>query len=297
MSMSGPTAQRGLALVTVLWVLVLLSVVAASFTLTVQREVNAVRNSIDIKRGHYLAQAGMRYALMQIFHPDQEVRWFPDGNWHRFELDGVPVEVRVSSLAGRIDLNHARPEMLDGLLRVVGVEDEGLRQTLVADIEDWRDGDDATRQSGSGADAYPDEAPGPANRPFFAVEELQQVIGISPTLYRRLAPHLTVYAGSDTVVPHGASREVLLAVPDATDEMVDEFLAQRDEAAAAGRELPAFPVGGGAFEAFGVNGYAVDVWVGLPGGLSVGRGFEAAVRSDGAASDPFVVLSTRDLPR
>ncbi len=40
-------SQRGLALVVVLWVLILLSLIAASFTKTTRTEINVTRNIID----------------------------------------------------------------------------------------------------------------------------------------------------------------------------------------------------------------------------------------------------------
>ncbi len=52
--------QRGLALVVVLWVLVLLSLIAASFTLTTRTEVNVTRNLIDNAKAEALADAGVR---------------------------------------------------------------------------------------------------------------------------------------------------------------------------------------------------------------------------------------------
>ncbi len=50
-----PGASRGLALVTVLWVLVLLSLVAASFTYTARTEINLARNQIDNAEAEALA--------------------------------------------------------------------------------------------------------------------------------------------------------------------------------------------------------------------------------------------------
>ena len=34
---------------------------------------------------------------------------------------------------------------------------------------------------------------GPKNAPFEAVEELEQVLGMTPNLYERVAPYLTTY--------------------------------------------------------------------------------------------------------
>jgi type II secretory pathway component PulK len=55
--MFGPDGHRGLALVTVLWVLVLLALMAASFTRTTRTEISLAR--ILIHNAKALADAGM----------------------------------------------------------------------------------------------------------------------------------------------------------------------------------------------------------------------------------------------
>jgi general secretion pathway protein K len=61
-----PRRQRGLALVTVLWVLVLLALIAASFTHTTRTEVNLTRNLIEAARAEALADAGVNRAILGL---------------------------------------------------------------------------------------------------------------------------------------------------------------------------------------------------------------------------------------
>src|SRR5262249_14762937 len=70
-------------------------------------------------------------------------------------------------------------------------------------------------------------------------------------IYRRLAPSITVFSRSPGVNAQLASREVLLAIPGATTEMVDDYIARREAARAAGQPLPAFP------QAAGVSGFTM----------------------------------------
>ena len=51
---AGRGAQRGLALVTVLWVLMLLALIAASFTRTTRTEINLTRNLIESAKAEAL---------------------------------------------------------------------------------------------------------------------------------------------------------------------------------------------------------------------------------------------------
>ncbi len=68
---AGRRGQRGLALVTVLWVLMLLSLVAASFTLTTRTEINVTRNLIENAKAKALADAGVYRAILGSLHPKE----------------------------------------------------------------------------------------------------------------------------------------------------------------------------------------------------------------------------------
>ncbi len=69
---AGPGAQRGLALVVVLWVLVLLSLIAASFTRTTRTEVNLASNLIDNAKAEALADAGVYRAIYAVLSNESE---------------------------------------------------------------------------------------------------------------------------------------------------------------------------------------------------------------------------------
>ncbi len=56
-------SQRRLALVTVLWVLMLLALIAASFTKTTRTEINLTRNLIENAKAEALADAGVYRAV------------------------------------------------------------------------------------------------------------------------------------------------------------------------------------------------------------------------------------------
>ena len=104
-----------------------------------------------------------------------------------------------------------------------------------AAILDWRDADDNPQAQGAERSDY--EAAGrtafPRNGAFLSVSELSRVLGVTPALYRAMAPMVTVYAWSPQVDPMSASREVLLALPGLDAGRVDAFLAERDAGAQA----------------------------------------------------------------
>ncbi len=68
----GLGSRRGLALVTVLWVLMLLALIAASFTRTTRTEVNLTRNLIENAEAEALANAGVYRAVLALLAPQTE---------------------------------------------------------------------------------------------------------------------------------------------------------------------------------------------------------------------------------
>jgi general secretion pathway protein K len=129
--------------------------------------------------------------------------------------------------------------LLRGLLLSAGLNDEEAPKLLDA-ILDWRDADTLKRLNGAEEPEY--RAAGltykPANAPFQAIEELQLVLGMRPHIYRRIAPLVTVFSRQPGVNSTVATREVLLAIPGLTAQIVDDYIAQREAALAAGTPVP-----------------------------------------------------------
>jgi general secretion pathway protein K len=245
--MHAPSRQRGVALVLVMWVAVILGIVAASFIMERHTETLVVTNSVSMARAQAAADAGITRAVVEAYRSDISSldAWKRDGAPHDWSFDGVPVRIEMRDESGKIDINAASDLLLRGLLLSVGLADDEADKLLDA-ILDWRDPDSLKRPNGAEEPEY--RAAGlsyrPGNAPFQAMEELQLVLGMRPEIYRRLAPLITVYSRSPGVSPQVASRAVLLAIPGLTTEVVDEYIAQRDAAIAAGQVVPTLPQAG-----------------------------------------------------
>ena len=239
--------QRGVALVLVMWVSVILGIVAASFILERRTETLIVMNSISMARAEAAANAGVTRAIAESYRNDPAAldAWKRDGSPHDWVYDGVPVRVEMRDESAKIDLNTASEALLRGLLVSSGLADEDANRLLDA-ILDWRDPDSFKRPNGAEEPDY--RAAGlsyrPGNAPFQALEELQLVLGMRPEIHRRLAPSLTVYSRQTGVNPQVASREVLLAIPGLTAQIVDDYIARREAALAAGEPVPTLPQAG-----------------------------------------------------
>jgi len=239
-------SQKGVALILVMWAAIILSVVAASFILDRRTEAMMVGNSISIARAQEAADAGVERAVFEAYRNDNAPDiWKRDGAPHLWQFDGIPVRVVMRDESAKIDINTASDLLLKGLFVSAGLNDDEAGALLDA-VLDWRDADSLRRLHGAEEDDY--KAAGlpyrPANGPFQAKEELQLVLGMRPELYRRIAPSITVYSHQPGVNPQTASRDVLLAIPGLTPEIVDEYIAQREAARMNGDPLPALPQAG-----------------------------------------------------
>jgi general secretion pathway protein K len=278
---AGRSRQSGVALVLVMWVAVILTVIAGSFIVERRTELLVVHNSVSMARAEAAANAGVYRALHDLYRQNVPDAWKRDGTPHEWSFEGVPVRVEVRDESAKIDINTASDPLLRGLLVSIGLADAEAGAMLDA-ILDWRDPDPLKRPNGAEEGDY--TAAGltyrPANAPFQAIEELQLVLGMRPDIYRRLAPSITVFSRATGVNATIASREVLLAIPGATTEAVDAYIARRDEARAQGAPLPPFP----------------------PAGAAAPAGMVATVRSDARLEDGTVfvreaVALLRPVPR
>lgn len=219
-------AERGVALLLVLWAVALLAILLGGFLLVARSETLQSRFLLDATRARYAAEAGMSRVAYELRRADPLARWVPDGRPYGFEFDGTKVEVEIEDESGRIDINAADEVLLLQFLLAAGVEEPRAR-SLVDAIMDWRDPDDLVRANGAEDRDY--EAAGLAYKPtnfgFQTVGELQQVLGMDYELFEKLEPFLTVYSRTPRPNPAYAEALVLQAMagmaPEAAMQLVD----------------------------------------------------------------------------
>jgi general secretion pathway protein K len=243
--------QAGVALILVLWVLTLLTVMALGLTAAQRSETALTENQIDEARFRAVADAAIAYAMYSFLMPadalpeDLQVDpgdapvWVPNGVPRPWGFGGMMVEIAVFNEQSRINLNVAPPELLGALLVALGVpEDEA--GALADAIADWRDADDLRLLNGAEDGEYADagRVVGAKDEPFTAVEELQQVLGIGPALYRVMRPALTVDSQGVRVDEAFASAPVLAAVQGISLEEAELLVQERDDPLLAGLEGP-----------------------------------------------------------
>ncbi len=235
--MKRTSSQRGVALVSVLWVIVLLSIIASTLVVTVRTESTLAQELKASAQARALAEAGVFRGIFELLNPKQRERWKGDGRAYRVRFGGGRVTIRLQDHGGLIDLNAAQRNLLDALLRANGAG-EDMRAGVVDAILDWRDVNDLRSLQGAEDDDYvaAGRSYGAKDGLFNTVEELQQVLGMRPALYRRIAPALTVHSHQNGVDARVAPPQVLKAVfiGDASGADLETLL--QENAGAAGED-------------------------------------------------------------
>jgi general secretion pathway protein K len=290
---SGARRQRGIALILALWLTVMLTVIASGFAFSMRSEALAARNMISLAQARAAADGAVERTVFELSRTATPETWKRDGTPHTWKDGNVTLTASATDEAAKIDLNTANEVLLRGLFTNVGGADPDLAAHIADAILDWRDADDLTRPNGAEEADY--RAAGlkykPANAPFETVTELARVMGVTPAIYARVADTLTVHSRQAGINPLTASRNVLLALPNATPEVVDAYLAQRSEALQANQPVPPFPLAQG-FAAGAGPVWRVRAVATLPDGVTFAR--EAVVSPSGDARRPLVALAWLD---
>jgi general secretion pathway protein K len=201
-------ADRGFALIVVLWMLVLVTLLVTQLTSSGRTEAQLATN---LRTRAVLQSAADGAVYDAVFHllDQSERHWPADGASHALNIGGTAIAVRIDSEAGKINPNTAPPELLNALLRRVGADRRTAALVTVA-ITTWRSSPAQTSTVARRLDAAYRAAGRdylPPYAPFQSINELGLVLGMTPQLLAQLAPHLSIYrnaapdpASADSVV-------------------------------------------------------------------------------------------------
>ncbi len=191
-------SANGAALLLVMWLVLLLSGLVAGYAMAARIESLQGNGLLRGVAAREAARAGVEYAVARMTDPDPQQRWIGDGRGNHFEFAGAQIEVEVRDEGGKVDLNGASFDLLARLFAQLG-EPRDAATRLAGAIVDWRDEDSLTQPAGGAEDADYATAGlqwGAKDAPFDTVAEVEQVLGMRPTLFASAAPLLTVYTGS-----------------------------------------------------------------------------------------------------
>jgi general secretion pathway protein K len=240
--------DRGMVLITVLWIVLVIAFISFSLAAAARIELTASENSFDSDRAFFMAKTAAE-AMFQDLQKPGSLTGAPvlqeEGAWV-FPFGSGEARVHYESKTNLIDINAATDELLASMFESLGV-DQTLRNQLVDCILDWRDIDDVPNLNGAELNDYGQVIIGeqrlPRNGPFETLDELLLVKHMTPEIfygrveldpatrqYRRIPgirDLITLGSGIKQVNVNNASREVLTALPKITPGMIEKILAER----------------------------------------------------------------------
>jgi general secretion pathway protein K len=203
----GDDGEQGFALVSVLWCIALLSLIAAAMLGSGILAARTSHNAWTRLQAQTALDAGVQRAILALLQPgldaDGRVNTVPAN----FSFDGFAMTLSVQDQAGLIDLNLATRKALQSLLQSQG--------TALDQAASLADAIIAQRSSGS----------------FQSVDDLNAVGGMTPEIFAGIAPALTVYSHKPDVDTFTAPPAVLQAVTGMTAANADAFVASRAQRA------------------------------------------------------------------
>lgn len=247
-STSASRPRRGVALMTALWLVVAIAAVALEFSLdarerrvlgmdTSERGVERAAAAGALAEVHArldyalrVATANARAAILRSSDPWLDVDSLYSG---QIKVDSTIVDVRAQDLGTKININTMTEAELHTFFTFV-LRDATVADALSEAMLDWRDADDLPRPRGAEKDNYikASRLALPQNGPFREVEDLLDVIGMTPEIYATVSPYMTT-RGNGFINLNTAPAAVLRVLPGMTDVIV----ANIEQLRSAGRRI------------------------------------------------------------
>jgi general secretion pathway protein K len=186
--------NEGFALIIVLWTLVLISLIFGQITANGRSEIQIADNLVADAVAQAAADGAVYKAIFILSNPQPDQRWPVDGNVRELMIGRSRVTLRLEDEAWRINPNLASPALLEALLHLTGSDPESARRLAIA-ISDWAGSAPmppppsvlVAEYSGAGLDYRPPAAP------LEQLNELGQVLGMTPAILAAIRPHITLF--------------------------------------------------------------------------------------------------------
>ena len=235
-----------------LWAIFFLSTLAVMLGYQIRQKLTLLGRIEERDKLRYVAEAGVRKTICDILKDKERLRYalkdcvegelalfkevaFGDGV---YDISYEYPDDQTGSLKTyygpldeerKININKASMPVMRRFFRYLLAIDEVEAQDVAASIVDWRDSDsDLSVPLGSAEDSYYRNLPVPyeaKDANFETLSELLLVKGVTPKIFERVKPYLTIY-GDGRVNVNTAPKAVLAAFG-LPESAVDKILAYR----------------------------------------------------------------------
>jgi len=158
-------------------------------------------------------------------HNDDD-KWNPGKNPYSVTIGDRDCDVYLSSENAKININGLNDKNREFLVNFLKKREvEASDADIITDsILDWMDANDLTHINGA-EDGYYGSLPDPyksKDAPFYSIEEMTLVQGVTPEIFENIKDFITVYGDKEiSVNVNLASKEILSSIPGLSDDIVD----------------------------------------------------------------------------
>ncbi|HLH76360.1 MAG TPA: type II secretion system minor pseudopilin GspK [Candidatus Binataceae bacterium] len=223
--------QRGVALLTTLFAMVLITVMVMDFAATASHAERAAANQANSLRAYYLARSAVTIGMALLV---QNARMAMASNAPQVDsflsswalpypplpIAGGWASVSIVDDARKIDINQlvgANGQVNPQYALIVGtlLDTVGAPLSLLPALIDWIDPDSVTTPGGAEADFYMQLMPpyAPRNGPMPTIGDLSMVRGVTPALFERLRNFITTAPTSQININTAPPQVLIAAAP------------------------------------------------------------------------------------
>ena len=243
------SSEKGIALLLVLWTLTILMVIVLSFSFAIKAETLATLSFKEGIEKRFLAEAGIERGIMELFYrivnkgqtvilEGREV-WTVDGTPYTGKTSGGSYTVAIFDESGKLNINKMNDSnaiIFKNLLKNTGVPEKDV-DGITDSVLDWKDPNKGMHRLNGAGDDYYASLPNPyepKHADFDTLEELLLVKGMTPEILygtgekKGIADLISVMpATTPQININAAPKDLLLAVPDMTPEIVEAIVSLR----------------------------------------------------------------------
>ena len=267
-----------MALIVVLWLVVLLSVMAAGHSRNIHTDTTLAARQVQSAKARALAEAGINHVILAMLAADSNRNLHTDGSLFRVRIGEDDVTIAIRDASGFVDLNAANAELLNAALKACSVG-ETARRDLVDAVLDWRDKDNLSHLNGVEDDDYVASGVAWTSRDgaIESIDELKYLPGMSQARFDCVAPFVTVYSGRGGLNIEYAPPALITALT--------------------GEEVPTTEQDDVDGKASGPRNGTYHIYASASGSASTIVAIEAIVRISRTSKSPFTIVDWREPPR
>lgn len=234
--------KKGSALLTALFIMTLVAIVATAMTTRLQLDIYRTRLLVTHDKLYLASQAVMFWAFNELanknnkfslVNPKGLVRVFPKQLEHLCK--GVTISGGLIDMQGKLNLNNlieknAQASFINLLKQVHPKTNDSDKASLALTVQDWVSAYDLSRGKDQYTSYYLSQKPPyyPSHQLMKSTSELRLLKEVNPTLNQALQPFIAVLPESTPINVNTASKKVLMSLGDGLKgNQVDELIEAR----------------------------------------------------------------------